>query len=362
MSSSAERPGVLLVEDSDLVRAVVARIIDESGEFRVVGEAATGFDAIRLVHELAPDLVSLDLEMPELGGLETLGYIMSEAPRPVVVLSAHGAAGGEPALRALDLGAVEVVAKPGADGAGDVAELRARLLEALRAARQADLGNLPIIVRRAALRAAPRAAVRRGAANAVVAIAASTGGPRALETIVASLPADLPAAVLIVQHMPAGFTRLLAERLDAAGPLPAREAADGVILRRGEVYVAPGGRHLGLERRADGVAAVLHDGPAVWGLRPAADPLFRAVASHFGPRSIGVVLTGMGRDGAAGLRTIRQVGGPTLAQDRASSVVFGMPRAAAPHAADVLPLPEIGPAIARARAAMTDPPPRPLDA
>ncbi|MBX6365526.1 MAG: response regulator, partial [Gemmatimonadetes bacterium] len=130
MSSSSERPGVLVVEDSDVVRAILVRLIDESAEFRVVGEAATGFDAIRLVHERAPDLVSLDLEMPELDGLQTLGYIMSEAPRPVVVLSAHGAAGGEPALRALDLGAVEVVAKPRGAGAGGLGARRARRLAA----------------------------------------------------------------------------------------------------------------------------------------------------------------------------------------------------------------------------------------
>ncbi|MBX6366132.1 MAG: chemotaxis protein CheB, partial [Gemmatimonadetes bacterium] len=235
---------------------------------------------------------------------------------------------------------------PGGGGAGYMGVRRERAGGALRAARQADLANLPVIVRRAAHRAERRAAVDRGPATAVVAIAASTGGPRALEAVLASLPEDLPAAVLVVQHMPAGFTRLLADRLDAAARLPVREADHGVLLRQGEVFVAPGGRHLGLERRADGVAAILHDGPAVWGLRPAADPLFRDVASHFGPRSVGVVLTGMGRDGASGLRVIRQVGGRTLVQDRATSVVFGMPRAAAPHADDVLPLAAIGPAIA----------------
>ncbi len=356
MSSSERgpaRPGVLVVEDSAVVRATIVALLEASGEFTVVAEAATGYEAIRLVHERAPDIVTLDLEMPDLGGLDTLGYIMSEAPRPVVILSAHGARGAEPALRAFDLGAVEVVLKPAGEDAGDGLDaLRGRLLAALRAAAQADLANLTVRLPATGmprLAGAPRDA---GAAECVVAIAASTGGPRAVDDVVRALPADCPAGILVVQHMPPRFTHYLADRLDRVSAVSVREAVDGEVVTRGTVHIAPGGRHLALRRTRGGVALELLDSPPVWGLRPAADVLFRAVAAHFGPASIGVVLTGMGRDGADGLRAIAAVGGWTIAQDRASSVIYGMPRAAAPYAREVLPLSEVGPALARRVAAM----------
>jgi two-component system chemotaxis response regulator CheB len=179
-----------------------------------------------------------------------------------------------------------------------------------------------------------------------VAIAASTGGPRALLEVIPQLPEDLGAAVLIVQHMPAGFTRLLAERLDRVSRLTVREASAGEVLKAGVVYLAPGGFHMALQRTAGGISVTREETEPVWGLRPAADVLFAAVARHFGPRSLGVVLTGMGRDGANGLRAIRDVGGWTAVQDAESAVVSSMPRAAAPHAAVKLRLENIARAIA----------------
>lgn len=335
---------MLVVEDSALTRRIVVEIIERAGEFRVVAEAGTGYEAIRLIHELEPQLVTLDLEMPDLGGLDTLGYIMSETPRPVVILSAHSA--GDTVIRALELGAVDFVPKPAGGGAGDLAALEARLLAALRAAAAARLSNLaPLLPEELG---GPRSAgVISSGPGCLVALAASTGGPRSLAELVPRLPARLRAAVLIVQHMPPPFTRFLAERLDNMSPLRVEEGTDGERILSGRVYVAPAGSHLVVARGADGLVIRCETTPPRWGVRPSADVLFHSVAAHAGPRSVGVVLTGMGRDGAAGLRAIREVGGWTIAQDRESAVVFGMPRAAAPYAREVLPLAEIAPAITR---------------
>ncbi len=354
------RTSVLVVDDSEFMRRLVGELIEDSGEFRVVGYAASGYQAIRSVHELDPDLVTLDLEMPDLDGLHALGYIMSEAPRPVVVVAAGaGEAAGDPTLQALEYGAVDFVLKP-AQG-DDPSALRSRLITALRAAALARVGNLTF--RRP--RTAPGdESTRQGArpaggsmgvpaagapgaqktATSVVVIGASTGGPRALTDVVPLLPASLKAAVLVVQHMPARFTRSLALRLDRISPMPVGEAVDGEVLYDGRVYLAPGGRHLKL-RRDGGVTVELSDDPPRWGVRPSADVLFGAAASHFGPRTVGAVLTGMGRDGAEGLRIVREVGGWTIAQDRETAVIYGMPRMAAEYAREVLPLPDIAAAL-----------------
>ncbi|HEX6939397.1 MAG TPA: chemotaxis-specific protein-glutamate methyltransferase CheB [Longimicrobiales bacterium] len=341
------RPGVLVVEDSALVRARIVDVIRDSGEFRVVGEAATGYEAIRRVHELDPDVVTLDLEMPDLGGLDTLGYIMSEVPRPVIILSAY-AGDAEATMQALDFGAVDFVPKPDASHPDAAEQLQSRLLRALRAATLARLSNLPLRLpdRQPRRRRAGGRSRATGTATTAVAIAASSGGPRALAELIPRLPAGLPAAVLVVQHMPPGFTRSLAARLDAASALPVTEAAAGEPIRAGRVYIAPGGHHMRVRRGETDLVLGLDDDRPVWGVRPAADPLFRSVASHFGPHSIGVVLTGMGRDGAEGLRVIRDVGGATVAQDADTAVIYGMPKAAAPYAGAVLPLDRIADAIA----------------
>jgi two-component system, chemotaxis family, protein-glutamate methylesterase/glutaminase len=345
---------VLVVDDSRLMREFIAELIDASAEFRVVAGAATGYEAIRLVHEQDPDIVTLDLEMPDLGGLDTLGYIMSEVRRPVIILSAHSAAGAEPTMRALELGAVDFVLKPAGDSRDEVEELERRLLGALRAAAVADLSNLPLRMPTAggAARAPAQPELPGRPATCAVAVAASTGGPRTLADLVPRLPAELGAAVLIVQHMPPPFTRSLANRLDVASRMRVREAAAGMPLRCGEVYLAPGGHHMTVRRGGDGFEIGIDRSKPVWGVRPAADPLFTSVARHFGPRSIGVVLTGIGRDGAEGLRAIREVGGWTIAQDRDSAVIYGMPRAAAPYARAVLPLDAIADAIASRTAAV----------
>jgi two-component system chemotaxis response regulator CheB len=345
--SSSRRTSVLIADDSVLLRQVVSDIIEQSGEFTVAGFAADGNEAIQMVHELQPDIVTMDVEMPGLDGLHALGYIMSEAPRPVIVLSGldatHGAA---LAIRALELGALDFVRKP--DRRDDDNALTLPLLQALRAAATANIDSARVLARPQLY--PPAGAPPTTSASIVVAIAASTGGPRALAEVIPALPDDLEAAVLIVQHMPSGFTRGFAERLDSLSPLWVREAKDGERVVSGTVYLAPGGLHLGLAAKQGGPALTVHDGPPVWGVRPAADPLFQSVATLFGPRAIGVVLTGMGRDGAAGLRAIRRAGGRAVVQTPASAVVRGMPTAAAEEAGadQLVPLSEVATAITNA--------------
>ncbi len=385
--SFSERPArahtVLVVDDSAFMRRVISDILSSTDEFRVVGTARDGNDALRKVHQLEPDLVTMDVEMPGLDGLSALGYIMSETPRPVVMLSAYTTEGGEATMRALDYGAVDFVAKPSGTISLNLDTVADRLLQALRAASTANLAVLPVRVRRPSapppppaesVDADPPASVETAAppprkrwraalappepptrvahtgrsADAVVAIAASTGGPRALTELVPRLRAPLGAAVLIVQHMPARFTRSFAERLDGMAGLHVVEAAEGDVVRPDHVYLAPGDWHMRVVREAGEVRIALDQEPTIWGVRPAADPLFRSVADAFGPRAVGVVLTGMGKDGAEGLREIVESGGYGIAQDRASSVIFGMPAAAAKVADTVLPLDEIHAGIERA--------------
>ncbi|HEY9449365.1 MAG TPA: chemotaxis response regulator protein-glutamate methylesterase [Gemmatimonadaceae bacterium] len=326
---SSSRPcTVLVVDDSAFMRKLISEMIDSSGEFQVAGTARNGFDAVEKVHSLDPDLVTLDIEMPELDGIGALGYIMSEAPRPVVMLS--GAATGDAndlTIRALELGAVDFVRKPSGPISIDLATVRGQLLLALHAAQGVNLGGVGVLARPRTPRSLPVVKNVEGATR-VVAIAASTGGPRALAELIPGLSPTLGAAVLVVQHMPPGFTRSLAERLDAQSDLTVAEAVAGDRLRHNQVYIAPGGFHMTVGLSHGVPTLALDDSPPVWGVRPSADPLFRSVAQLFRARAVGVVLTGMGRDGAAGLRSIHEAGGVGLAQDQATSTIHGMPRAA----------------------------------
>jgi two-component system chemotaxis response regulator CheB len=325
--SSSQRT-VLVVDDSAFMRRLVSEMLATSGEFRVIGTARNGIDALKQIHALDPDIVTLDIEMPELDGLQALGYIMSEAPRPVVMLSALDSPnGGELTIRALELGAVDFVHKPTGPARDTVELLGARLLDALRAASCVNLRGVSMLARPSLV---PRASgpAQPAAATCAVAIAASTGGPRALAELIPKLPAGLAAAVLVVQHMPAGFTLSLASRLDAMSPLAVAEARHGERIEHGRVYVAPGGMHMRVTDVTGSPVIALDQSAPIWGVRPSADPLFRSAAQRFGASLIGVVLTGMGRDGAEGLRAIRDRGGYAVVQDRATSIVYGMPQAA----------------------------------
>jgi two-component system chemotaxis response regulator CheB len=334
--SSERKTRVLIVDDSALIRTVVADVIAGFPEFEVCGSARDGEEAIERVHALDPDIVTLDIEMPGLDGIAVLGYIMSETPRAVVMLSgAETRDGVDLTLKALELGAVDFVRKPDAAGTQQVRQVAGRLHDALRAAAIVNLRGVPMLER--TLRVREATPVRRPtpdprAARAVVVIAASTGGPRALAEVVPGFTRTLDAAVLIAQHMPRGFTAGLARRLDDASTLTVQEGADGDLLLPNHAYVAPGGQHMTVCSSTDGPRLALDDSPTVWGVKPAADPLFRSAAAVFGRHAVGVVLTGMGRDGSDGLRAIRAAGGGAVIQDEATSTIFGMPAAALEHA------------------------------
>jgi two-component system chemotaxis response regulator CheB len=346
--SSNGRSTVLVVDDSAFMRRLITEIVDGSPDFRVAGTARNGHDALRQIHALEPDIVTLDVEMPELDGLQTLGYIMSETPRAVVMLSAAGTQGGvDLTLRCLELGAVDFVRKPSGPISPDIGSVAATLLAALRAAQQVNLAGVQLLARPRFVTAPP--AVRsRSDATVAVAIASSTGGPRALAEVVPALPADLLAAVLVVQHMPAGFTRSLANRLDGMSELRVTEAEHGEPVVVNRVYLAPGGLHMRVVGNGPGAWTIaLDDTAAIHGVRPSADRLFGSVAEQFGRSSIGVVLTGMGKDGAEGLKAIRQAGGLGIVQDKATSTIYGMPQAALQRAGAerIVGLPDVAPAV-----------------
>ena len=325
-------PTVLVVDDSAFMRKLITEMIELDGAFKVIGSAADGVEALEKIRALKPDIVTLDIEMPRMDGLQALDHIMTEMPRPVVMLSAVGSErGNEMTLRALERGAVEFVRKPSGPVSIDLVIVRADLMAALKAALSMNLAGVQSPARAvAAVDAGDTRAKPEIKATRVVCIASSTGGPRALGEIIPHLSNDLGAAVLIVQHMPREFTRSLAQRLDLLSPLTVSEAEDGELVLKNRVYVAPGGYHMTVDGTPGRGGAILRldSSPTVWGVRPAADPLFASAAECFGRAAVGIVLTGMGRDGAEGLRRIRAAGGVGVVQDRNSSIIYGMPQAA----------------------------------
>jgi two-component system chemotaxis response regulator CheB len=330
---------VLLVDDSVYLRHTLTRRLEDGFDIQVVGHAVDGLDALAKISDLEPDVVILDVEMPRLDGLAALERIMEECPTPVVMLSAHTQRGARTTIQALMRGAVDFVPKPGG-GAGiqdTVGELAAKVKVAAGT-------PPPVSPFSAALRgAAPPAKTRRQPlrrGDAVVVIGTSTGGPRALQQVLSGLPADLPAAVAVVQHMPPGFTRSLARRLDEGCALTVREAGREEKLARGLILLAPGDYHL---RFKPGRRMALDRGARRNHLRPAVDVTMESAAEYHGSATIGVVLTGMGSDGTAGAARIRAGGGRIVTQDRASCVVYGMPRSVveAGLADRVVSLPEI---------------------
>ena len=330
---------VLVVDDSLFMRAAIARLLGSDGRFEVVGQARDGREAVDKVLELSPDVVTMDFNMPLLNGAEAVREIMARRPTPVLMFSAHTVQGARETMDALGAGAVDFVSKPAGEVSPDLSGIADELTGKLMAAAGARPQALAPLrqakpARPAQLTTWPPTGPR------VLVIAVSTGGPAALSRVIPALQADIKFSVVIVQHMPARFTATLAERLNALSAVSVREARDGDRPIAGVVFVAPGDRHLEVTERG---FLRLADGPPVNGCRPSADVTMAGAARAFGQRAIGLVMTGMGRDGAAGLAAIRRGEGVTLAQDQASSVIYGMPKAAVDAGVvdEVLPLDRI---------------------
>lgn len=321
----AGRIRVLVVDDSAFVRRALARMLGAAPDIEVAGLAVDGQDALEQARALRPDVITLDVQMPRLDGLRALESLMRERPTPVLLMSSLTREGAEVTLRGLELGALDFVDKGRAQGNMGLLSLAEELCNKVRALAGATARATPE-ARPARRRSGPgpRAATR---VDAVV-LAASTGGPAALQALIPRLPAGLPAALLVVQHIPPGFTRSLAERLDARSALAVSEAVEDEEVRPGRALIAPAGRHMRVERRRGTVRVRLLDEPQDALHRPSADVLMGSVAEAYGARSLGVVLTGMGSDGALGLGAIRAAGGGTLAQSEESCVIYGMPKAA----------------------------------
>jgi two-component system, chemotaxis family, protein-glutamate methylesterase/glutaminase len=335
--------GVMVVDDSVVIRRMVASVLGDDPAIDVVGTAANGRIALDKLPQLRPDIIILDVEMPVMDGLDTLRVLRKTHPRlPVVMFSTLTERGASATLDALAAGASDYVTKPSHVGtvAASIERVRAELVPKIKAlvganrARTAPAG---------AAAPAPRVASVRQDRVDVIAIGCSTGGPDALTAIVSGLPVDLAVPVVVVQHMPALFTRLFAERLDRSCPLTVREATDGRTLEPGQILVAPGDHHLTLRRQGVEVLAHLTKEPPENYCRPSVDVLFRSVASAYGNGALACVLTGMGRDGLKGAERIRAVGGRIVIQDQATSVVWGMPGAIAGAglANDIVPLSRI---------------------
>lgn len=346
---------VLIVDDSALMRKLLGDILSSDARVEVVGTARDGLDGLEKIALLSPDVVTLDVEMPRMDGLATLEEIMRRRPLPVVMVSSLTQEGAEVTLKALSLGCVDFVGKPSGSISTNIRVVGAELISKVVMASTARVrrsrmgverpepvqGSVP--PRRAPV--IPGAKLRRE----IVAVAASTGGPVALHQLLAGLPGNFPLPIVVTQHMPKGFTSLFAKRLDAVSELTVVEGADGLALKPGLVVIAPGGSHLLVRRRGAEAFCELSDAPPVLSVKPSANIMFLSVADEFGGNVLGVVLTGMGRDGADGAVALREKGARIIAESRETCVVYGMPRAVveAGGADEVLPLSEIPDALLR---------------
>jgi two-component system, chemotaxis family, protein-glutamate methylesterase/glutaminase len=335
----SDRIRVLVVDDSALMRKLIPAILTRDSSIEVIGTAMDGAFALKKIEELHPDVVTLDLDMPRMDGMEALRMIMRRAPLPVILFSTHSKEGGYATLKALALGAVDFLAKPKDAAAGHLEQIADELIAKIKVAKRAAGRKLPPAVIEES--AAPKKGARSGLPpRRVIAIGISTGGPNALQYVLSQIPADFQSTIVIVQHMPEGFTEMFAKRLDECCALEIHEARSGDLLIAGRVLICPGNRHMMVRRMPRGDMVVLSDGPPVNGHRPSADVLFHSVAQEFGLTAVGVIMTGMGEDGAEGLGAIKAAGGMTIAQSEDTCVVSGMPRAAIlkGHANKIIPL------------------------
>jgi len=344
---------VVVVDDSALVRSLLTEIINRQPDMQCVGAASDPLVAREMIRELNPDVITLDIEMPRMDGLEFLSRLMRLRPMPVVMVSTLTEQGAEITLRALEMGAVDFVAKPRIGVTSGLNELSGDIVEKVRIAAKAHVRRLaasPSAQAAAATQSStadmPRAPLPRMSTEKVICIGASTGGTEAIREVLVPMPADAP-AIVITQHMPPGFTTSFATRLDSLCKIRVQEAVHGQRILPGHAYIAPGGRHLRIDRSGSNYVAVVEDTEPVNRHRPSVEVLFRSAARVLGPNAIGIMLTGMGADGAQAMREMKDAGSYNYVQDEASCVVFGMPRMAiqAGAAHEVLALRQIAPAV-----------------
>jgi two-component system, chemotaxis family, protein-glutamate methylesterase/glutaminase len=358
MMSHGEKIRVLVADDSAFMRKVLLGILDSDGGFEIVGEARDGREAVEKNAALKPQVITMDVNMPHMDGLQATEVIMSTEPRPIVIVSSESRAGAEATLRALELGAIDFVAKPSSAVDLDMSCVREELVRKLRMAAKvrvvrnlmrkapvAVASNMQARVEERRQEAAPAPGIH-GVRLPIAVLAASTGGPATLMKLLAQFRAGFPAALLVVQHMPGSFTPHFAEQLASVSQIPVKQAENGEELRAGQAYVCPGDCHL---RVAPPGRIVLDDGPRIAGYRPSIDVTLESVAVLAGANAVVAILTGMGNDGARGVLAIQEYGGLVLAQDEATSVIFGMPLEAIKTGAvqHVLPLEQIAAAVSR---------------
>ena len=343
---------VIVVDDSALVRSLLAEIINRQHDMECIGTANDPLIAREMIRELNPDVITLDVEMPRMDGIDFLGRLMRLRPMPVLMISTLTERGAEVTMRALELGAIDFVAKPRVGVANGLQDLAVQIVEKIRVAAVAQVHRLPVVphgvaaggaAKPAAARPAPAASLLgRVSTEKIIAIGASTGGTEAIREVLIHLPADCP-AIVITQHMPPGFTTSFAARLNSLCQMTVKEATHGERILPGHAYIAPGGKHFSITRSGANYVAVVDDAPPVNRHKPSVEVLFKSVAASAGRNAYGIMLTGMGADGAAAMREMRDAGSYNLVQDESTCFVFGMPREAIAHGAaeEVLPLPQI---------------------
>ena len=354
-----EKVRVLVVDDSAFMRKMITDMLASDPEIEILGTARNGLDAWGKIKQLKPDIITLDVEMPQMDGLQLLEKIMAESPLPVIMRSSLTQNGAEATIRALSLGAVDFISKPSGSISLDIEKVKVELINKVKMGAKVNTSRVknkaidqkktgPAVSSKQEAAWPPKIEVisplLKGNVNKIVAIGTSTGGPRALQEVIPRLPADLPAAVLIVQHMPKGFTHSLSQRLDQQSKIRVKEGEQGDKIENGLAILAPGGYHMTLEK---GGIIGLNQEPPVWGVRPAVDVLFKSIAQNYPAQVVTVILTGMGQDGAAGVAILKEKNAKSIAEDKSTCVVYGMPKSVVDKglADKILPLNQVAEGI-----------------
>ncbi len=321
MREEKKKIKVLVVDDSALMRRMISDILNSNPYTEVIGTARNGQEALEKVNNLNPDVITLDIRMPDMSGLDVLYEVMRKNPTPVIVISAYTKIGNHDSVKAFEYGAVDVIQKPSGPISLDLNSIKDEIIRLVRTAAVAEIKNLILKKSKKITKELPES-------EKILVIGASTGGPPAIRTVLSAFPKDFPTPILVIQHMHEGFTKTFAERLNQICRIEVKEAEDGDVLKDGFAYVAPGGYHLEIKRLGNKIIIKLTKKPPVHALRPCMDVTLESVANIYRENTIAVILTGMGKDGTEGMKLVKQKGGKTIAQDEKTSVIFGMPRSA----------------------------------